>query len=103
MVVVIAYLLNLFAPIVNIVGLLGLIGAILYEDIAPLIYGGIAAVVGLIFGVFAYRNDIPPRWTWSKSRNQLFGFAVTTVLGYALNVAAWPLAVYMVGVIINKM
>ena len=103
MVVVIAFIINLFAPIVNIVGLLGLIGSVVYEDFNTLIYGAIAAVIGFVFGIMAYRNDIPPRWSWAKSKNQLFAFSVTAVLGYAWSFAMWPTAIYFIQLIISKM
>lgn len=102
MIVIIAFIINLFAPIVNIVGLLGLIGSIVYEDFNTLIYGAIAGVVGFVFGIIAYRNDIPPRWFWSKSASSLFEFSVTAVLGYTWSFAAWPFAIYIVDLIISK-
>ena len=79
MIVVIAYIINLFAPIVNFLGMIGLCGCLVYESYSTLIIAGIMAIVGLVFGVAAYRNDIPPRWFWSKSKNDLFGFSVTAV------------------------
>ena len=102
MIVVLAYIINLFAPIVNTVGLLGLIGCIVYEDLYMLGIAAPVAVAGLIFGIFAHRNDIPPRWFWSKSKNALFEFSVSAVLGYAWSFAAWPLAIYLVKVIADK-
>lgn len=57
------------------------------------------ALVGLVFGIFAYKLDIPPRWTWSKSKNDLFRFSVTAVLGYAGSLAMWPGAIYLISVI----
>ena len=85
------------------VGLLGLIGCLIYEDFSMLVWGAMVAVVGFVFGIAAFRIDIPPRWTWSKSRNQLFSFAVTAVLGYAWSFAAWPFAIYLARVVIEKM
>lgn len=102
MLVVLAYILNLFAPIVNALGVLGLIGCIVYEDLHVLAITAPVAVVGFVFGIFAHRNDIPPRWFWSKSKNALFEFSVTAVLGYAWNFAAWPLAIYIVKVVADK-
>ena len=96
MIVVLAYILNLFAPIVNILGVFGLCGCIVYDDWHMLGIAAPLAVVGLIFGIFAFRNDIPPRWFWSQSKNDLFAFSVTAVLGYAMNFAAWPLAIYLI-------
>jgi hypothetical protein len=101
MIVVIAFIINLFAPIVNIVGLLGLIGSIVYEDFNTLIVGAIAGLIGFVFGIMAYRNDIPPRWSWSKSKNQLFSFAVIAVLKYIWSFAAWPFAIYIVSVAVD--
>lgn len=103
MLVVLAYIINLLAPIVNTMGLIGLCGCIIYEELYILVIAGALAVVGLIFGIFAHRNDIPPRWSWSKSRNELFRFSVTAVLGYAMNFAMWPCAIYLVNLVIDAM
>ena len=103
MIVVLAYIINLFAPIVNILGVFGLCGCIVYDDWYMLGIAATLAVVGLVFGIFAFRNDIPPRWVWSKSANSLFEFSVTAVLGYAWSFAAWAFAIYLVNVVIDKM
>lgn len=97
--IVLAYIINLLAPLVNFIGLLGLFACIIYEDLSVLLFAGVMAVVGLVFGIFAYKLDIPPRWSWSKSKNDLFRFSVTAVLGYAGSLAMWPCAIYMVKVI----
>ena len=60
------------------------------------------AIVGLIFGIAAYRNDIPPRWFWSKSKNDLFCFSVVAVLGYAWSFASWVLAIYLINEIVSR-
>ena len=91
--VVLAYIINLLAPVVNFLGMLGLCACIIYEDLYILLFVGIMAVVGMVFGIFAHRLDIAPRWFWSKSRNELFRFSVTAVLGYAGSLAMWPGAI----------
>ena len=101
MIVVLAYLINLLAPIVNFMGIIGLCGCVVYDDTHILIPACVLAVVGLLFGLVAYRNDIPPRWFWAKSKNELFGFSVTAVLGYAWSFAMWPCAVYLVSLIVD--
>lgn len=116
---VISYILNKLSPIVNPLGVLGLLLSILvcadcgrftvegdYEAICSCSVQGfhmelylvtiILAVVGLIYGIFAYKNDVPPRWTWSKSRNALFEFSIAAVLGYMVNFAMWPPCVFIV-------
>lgn len=102
MIVVISFIINLFAPIVNPLGLLGLLYAFTQGNVEVWISAAILAVVGLVYGIIAYRNDVPPRWAWSKSVNQLFSFAVTAVLGYAVNFAMWPCAIYFVKAILEK-
>ena len=97
--VVLAYIINLLAPVVNFLGLLGLCACVIYEDLYVLLFAGVMALVGLVFGIFAYKLDIPPRWTWSKSKNDLFRFSVTAVLGYAGSLAMWPGAIYLISVI----
>lgn len=99
--IVLAYIINFLAPLVNFVGLLGLFACIIYEELSVLLFAGVMAVVGLVFGIFAYKLDIPPRWFWSKSANDLFSFSVTTVLGYAGSLAMWPCAIYMVKVLVD--
>lgn len=99
--IVLAYIINFLAPLVNFVGLLGLFACIIYEELSVLLFAGVMAVVGLVFGIFAYKLDIPPRWSWSKSKNDLFRFSVTAVLGYAGSLAMWPCAIYMVKVLVD--
>jgi len=102
MIVVIAYIINLFAPIVNILGMIGLCGCLVYESYSTLIIAGVMAIIGFIFGIVAYRNDIPPRWFWSKSKNDLFSFSVTAVLGYTWSFASWVLAIYLINEIVSR-
>ena len=103
MIIVLSFLINLFAPIVNTLGAIGLCGCIAYGDFHILGIGGALAAVGFVFGLLAYRNGIPPRWFWSKSADAIFSFSVTAVLGYAWNFAAWPFAIYLVSVVLEKM
>ena len=100
--VVLAYIINLLAPVVNFLGMLGLCACVIYEELPVLLFSGIMAVVGLVFGIFAYKQDIPPRWFWSKSKNDLFRFSVTAVLGYAGSLAMWPGAIYLIKVLAEK-
>lgn len=96
MILVLSFIINLLAPIVNSIGLFGLIFSIIEDDIHILILSAILCAVGFIYGIFAYSLDVPPRWFWSESKNEIFEFAVTAVLGYAWNFAMWPCAIYMV-------
>ena len=100
--VVLAYIINMLAPVVNFFGMLGLCACVIYEDLYVLLFAGVMALVGLVFGIFAYKLDIPPRWTWSKSKNDLFRFSVTAVLGYAGSLAMWPGAIYLIKVLAEK-
>ena len=102
MILVLSFILNLLAPIVNLLGILGLCGCIVYDEPQFLIISGALAVVGFIFGIFAYPLGIPPRWFWSHSANAIFEFAVTAVLGYAWNFAMWPCAIYMIMLLVEK-
>ena len=102
MITIIAYIINLLAPIVNTLGAIGLCGCVVYEDLHIIAIAGVLEIIGLIFGILAYRMDIPPRWFWSKSKNELFSFSVTAVLGYAWSFAMWPCVVYLIIVLIEK-
>lgn len=99
--IVLSFIINLLAPIVNPLGAIGICLCIIEDDFHILTISGALAVVGLIYGIFAYRLAIPPRWFWSRSINAIFSFSVTAVLGYAGSFALWPPAVYFVQYMID--
>ena len=99
--VVLCFIINSLAPIVNILGLVGFFIAQQTGFNSILIFTIISAVIGIVFGFYAHSYDIAPRWFWSKSANSIFEFRVTAVLGYCLNFAAYPGAIYLVKYIIN--
>ena len=96
MVMVGAFILNLFAPVVNTMGFIGICGMGAYGDWHAFIWCAVMFVVGIVFGFRATQLDIAPRWFWSKSANDLFHFSVLRVLGYAWSFAMWPGAVYLI-------
>lgn len=98
---VLIYIINLFAPLVNMLGLIGLCGCVAFGDFNILVIAGIMAIVGLVLGIFAYGLDIPPRWFWSESRNDIFSFMITTVIGYAGSLAMWPCAIYLIKLLVE--
>lgn len=85
----------------NALGLFGLLLACSREYWAVLWIAGAFAVLGLVFGIAAYRNDIPPRWFWSRSANEILENSVTIVIGYMVNFATYPLAWYIANDIIK--
>ena len=93
---VICWILNKLAPIINLLGVFGFIQAVLNDDLVELLIVVPFAVIGLLFGIKAYRLGIPPRWFWSKSANDIFDYTVTAVLGYMFVFAAMPLAGYLI-------
>ena len=99
----ICWILNKLAPIINLLGVLGLIQAVLNDNWSELFIAIPFAVVGLLFGIKAYRLGIPPRWFWSKSANDIFDYAVTAVLGYMFVFAAMPLTGYLIANFIDKL
>lgn len=99
--VVLACIINLLAPIVNTLGVIGVCACVVYGDFYVLVFTAIMAVAGVVFGIFAHKNDIAPRWTWSKSKNDLFRFSVMAVLGYAASLAMWPGAIYLIKVLVK--
>lgn len=100
MIVILAYIVNLLAAITNPLGLIGLVGCVAMGDFHILPIAGMAAAVGLVFGIVAYRRDIPPRWYWAKSANDIFAFSVGAVLGYAWNFACFVGTYYLVELVI---
>ena len=51
MITIIAYIINLLAPIVNTLGAIGLCGCVVYEDLHIIAIAGVLAIIGLIFGL----------------------------------------------------
>lgn len=92
---VLCYIINILAPFTNALGLFGLLLACSRSQWIVLYIAIPFAIIGLIFGILAYSRDIPPRWFWSRSANEIFSFSVTAVLGYAITFAAYPLAWYI--------
>lgn len=101
--IVICWVLNRLAPIINFLGVLGFIQAVLNDEWSRLVIALPFAVVGLLFGLRAYSLGIPPRWFWSKSANDIFDFTVTAVAGYMFMFAAMPLGWYLVNTIIGNL
>ena len=60
-------------------------------------------ILGLWYGVKAYKNDIPVRWLWSKSKNALFEYSLTTVVGYAFYIVAYPYAIFFIHILILQL
>ena len=100
---VICWILNKLAPIINLLGVLGFVQAILNDEWGRLLVAVSFAGVGLLFGIRAYRLGIPPRWFWSKSANELFDYTVTAVAGYTFMFAAMPLGWYLVSSVIRNL
>ncbi len=125
MLVVTSYIIRLLAPLVNTLGLIGFIAYGMYAlsfhlysedplshvpDLPVEILGMISYangwmflaisigifILGLWYGIKAYKNDIPVRWLWSKSKNSLFDFSLTTILGYGFCFAAYPYAIFLI-------
>lgn len=99
---IITFILGLFSPIVLLVGgITFLMYAVGEGDVELLIYSGIAFVGGIVFGIFAYKNDIPPRFFWSKSKNEIFEFSVSSILGYGIYFGLLPSAIYFISQIVE--
>lgn len=92
---VLCYIINILAPFTNALGLFGLLLTCSRGQWSVLYVAIPFAIIGLIFGIFAYSRDIPPRWFWSRTANELFSFSVTAVMGYVVTFAAYPLAWYI--------
>jgi hypothetical protein len=120
-----SYFIRLFAPVINPMGVIGFIFYLLYMmdywlynepflkhnpqfpveilgkisfDIGFLIFGIsiLAFILGILFGVKAYRNDIPFNGLWTKSNNELLSVSISTTLKYAFSFFAYPYAIFLV-------
>ena len=98
---VLAFLINLFAPIVQPLGVLGVSGCVFSQDYPSLPPAGPLPVGGLLFGFPAPLSGLPPVGFWAKSRNEIFRYRIFTVLGYMWSLAAWPPAIYFVRLILE--
>lgn len=98
----ICWILNKLAMPLNLLGLLGFCAAIINGDYFVLFLAILFAVLGLWFGVKAYRLGIPPRWLWAKSVNDIFDYSVTAVLGYMLVLTDIPLAYYLIANVMEE-
>ncbi len=101
MIVFLAFLINLIAPLVNTLGMIGMCGMGAYGDWGWFVICGIMFIMGCFFGVVAIPYDIAPRWFWSKSANEIFNFKVFGILGYGWSFAMWPSTVYLIKCIVD--
>ena len=88
-VLVISFILNLASNIVTPIGLIAfffMIGVGEFEILYPM---GILGAIGIVYGIIAFRYDIPPRMFWISSANEIFSFSVMAVIGYGLMFALW--------------
>jgi len=58
-----------------------------------LVWGGVAAVIGLIVGIVGWGDTVPPRWFWVKSSMELAGSRFMTAIGYAVQFFFLPPAI----------
>ena len=88
-ILVISFLLNLTGRIVVPVGLIAFLANIGEGNFDILMPMGVLGVIGIVYGILAYKYDIPPRWFWSKSANSIFEYSVGAVIGYGILFALW--------------
>jgi hypothetical protein len=88
-ILVISFLLNLTGRIVVPVGLIAFLANIGMGNFDILMPMGVLGVIGIVYGILAYRYDIPPRWFWSESANSIFEYSVGAVIGYGILFALW--------------
>lgn len=125
MLIVTSYIIRLFAPLVNTLGVIGFFAYLIYaldsylysedplthvsscpvEILGTIGYANgwmffvvsiIIFILGIWYGIKVYKNDIPVRWLWSKSKNNLFDFSLTTIAGYGFCFAAYPYALFLI-------
>ena len=72
MIIVLSFLINLFAPIVNTLGAIGLCGCVAYGDFHILGIGGALSIVGIIFGVIVLIATISHRAGFGRSRRMRY-------------------------------
>ena len=98
----VCWILNKTSMPLNLLGMLGFCVAVINDDYGVLLLAIPFALLGLWFGVKAYRLGVPPRWLWAKSVNDLFDYAVTAVLGYTFVFTDMPLAYYLITNLIEE-
>ena len=94
--VVLLWILQKISPIYMFVGLLYLLLSTDSWEGWMFVVGGIAAVIGGIFGATSWAEDVPPRWYWSKSNLELFDNKVGAIFGWAWSFFLLAFCVYAV-------
>ena len=93
--VVIAWLINLVAPVIFILGFLVLTLGNELIDTWLWIVCCISAVIGMIWGVVSWNVGVPPRWFWAKSSLFLFNNLVWSAIGTGFLFFLLPLAIWL--------
>ena len=100
--VALIWLINILLPIVTILGIIGMGWGL---DDAPFelcLWGSLGCfIVGFIFGLVAWKYEVPPRWFWIKSKTGLFENYVGSAFGYGFKFAFIPFAILGIMVIVD--
>ena len=97
----ICWFLQITAPIVTLLGFLGVFAALSWVNFPTLIIAAVLYVIGFIFGIFAHKLDMPARWKWAKSKNESYAASVKINFFYAWIFAAWPFSIYFLNILIK--
>ena len=103
--VVLLWILDKLRPIIVLIGLIFLITGIFTGEYDASVWfwiiAGLSAIIGGIFGVKAWNEDIPPRWFWVKSPLELFDNKVGACFQWAFTFFLLPLCIYGIVAIFN--
>ena len=98
--VALIWLINILSPFVTIAGLIGLAYGLDETSLELILWSSLGCfIVGFIFGIIAWKYDVPPRWFWVKSQVGLFETLIGSAFSYGLRFAFIPFAVVGIGVI----
>ena len=85
----ISNILNMVAPIVNILGVIAYCFLLLkgvFEVLCPML---ILAIIGVFYGIIALKNNIPPRMFWFQKVNKIYASSFSIIIAYSIMFTLW--------------
>ena len=100
--VALVWLVNILSPFVTILGIIGMAWGLEDAPFELCLWVSLACfIVGFIFGIIAWKYDVPPRWFWVKSKVGLFDTLIGGAFSYGLRFAFIPFAILGIMAIIE--
>ena len=86
---IISKILNLVSPIVNIIGTIAFVFMLANGVLEILCPMGVLAIIGIVYGILAFKSEIRPRMFWFDKVNRIYSTPFTIILSYGIIFALW--------------